>query len=218
MKRQHVDAILASMAGRPGAANSFLKRLKTLMVFAVANEWITSDPTYRMRPYKAGEVHTWDEEEIAQFEAQRPVGTRERLACALHLYTGQRRSDVHRMTWADLRGDRIRVVQTKTGARLDVPVHPALAEILAVERREHLIITADHSRWPATASGSTASSVPLVCRRAARPMACARRPRDASPRRAARLSKSARSLATGRWRKSSDTPALPTNCACPAQR
>lgn len=42
---------------------------------------------------------------------------------------GRRRSDVHRMTWADVSAGAIRVVQQKTGVRLAIPLHPALAEI-----------------------------------------------------------------------------------------
>ena len=59
------------------------------------------------------ELHTWTEEEITQFEERWPNGTRERLAFALLLYTGQRGSDVYRMTWADVAGDVIRVAQLR---------------------------------------------------------------------------------------------------------
>ena len=38
--------------------------------------------------------HSWTPEEIATFEERHPIGTRARLALALLLYTGQRRSDV----------------------------------------------------------------------------------------------------------------------------
>lgn len=140
MKRQHVDALVASMADRPGAANSFLKRLKKLMGFALERGWITSDPTLRLRGFKAGEIHTWSDAEIAQFEAHWPIGSKQRLAFALHLFTGQRRSDVHRMTWADYDGEFIRVVQEKTGAKLDVPPHPALRAILDATPRNHVAI------------------------------------------------------------------------------
>jgi integrase len=147
MKRQHVDALIASMAERPGAANSFLKRLKKLMGFAIERGWITSDPTLRMRAYKAGEVHTWTDNEIAQFEAHWPVGTKQRLAFALHLYSGQRRSDVHRMEWADYDGEVIRVVQEKTGVKLDVPAHPTLKAILdAATRCDGTILATEYGK------------------------------------------------------------------------
>jgi len=147
MKRQHVDALIADMADRPGAANSFLKRLKKLMSFAIASGWITADPTLKMTGYKTGTFHTWTNAEIAQFEAHWPIGSKQRLAFALHLFTGQRRSDIHRMTWADYDGDFIRVVQQKTGEKLDVAAHPDLVAILDAEPRKHLsIVTTEYGR------------------------------------------------------------------------
>lgn len=53
----------------------------------------------------------------------------QRLAFALHLFTGQRRSDVHRMTWADIAHDTISVVQQKTGRKLVIRLHHDLRAI-----------------------------------------------------------------------------------------
>ena len=64
------------------------------MHFAIDNGWRDDDPTLRMQKFAKGEFHTWTEEEIAQFEMRWPIGTTERLAFSLLLYTGQRRSDV----------------------------------------------------------------------------------------------------------------------------
>ena len=36
----------------------------------------------------------WTDAEIAEYEARHPIGSKARLALALLLYTGQRRSDV----------------------------------------------------------------------------------------------------------------------------
>lgn len=153
MQRKHVDSLLAGMADRPGAANSFLKRLKTLMAFAIEHEYTRIDPTYRKKGFKAGTIHTWSEEQIAQFEAHWPVGSKQRLAFALHLYTGQRRSDVHRMTWADYDGETIKVTQQKTGARLEIPVHPALKQILETTQRRHLVVLTTEYGKPFSVAG-----------------------------------------------------------------
>ena len=151
MKRQHVDLLIASMADRPGAANSFLKRLKKLMVFAISRGWITSDPTYRMKGFKAGEIHTWTEAQISQFESHWPVGTKQRLAFALHLYTGQRRSDVHRMTWADYDGEGILVTQQKTEpssiSRSTPSLNPSWIPRLNLGIRSFSRNLADRSQW-----------------------------------------------------------------------
>ena len=83
----------------------------------------------------------------------------------------QRRSDVHRMTWADVAGDTIRVVQQKTGAKLTIPLHFDLRAILAETKRTHVaILTTEHGR-PFTVDGFSgfmrdaikAAGLPLDC-------------------------------------------------------
>jgi integrase len=91
---------------------------------------IAVNGSHKDEAYKGGEIHTWTEAQISQFETHWSLGSKQRLAFALHLYTGQRRSDVHRMTWADYDGEGILVTQQKTGAKLDIPVHPELKSIL----------------------------------------------------------------------------------------
>ncbi|MBY0296697.1 MAG: tyrosine-type recombinase/integrase [Methylobacterium sp.] len=153
LTRERVSRIIAGMADRPGAATVLLKRLKTLAAFGVEIGVLESDPTHRVRAFASAEVHTWTEPEIARFEAQWPIGSKQRLAFALHLYTGQRRSDVHRMTWGDYDGDIVRLIQQKTGAALAIPVHPRLAAILDVTPRTgSAILLTEHGR-PFTVAG-----------------------------------------------------------------
>jgi integrase len=60
---------------------------------------VTYNPA-RDVPYfkaKGSGWHSWTIEEIEQFEARHPVGTKARLALALLIYTGQRRSDIVRL-------------------------------------------------------------------------------------------------------------------------
>lgn len=140
LTRSHVDIIIARKASTPAAANSLLKKLRVLIGFAIAHGWRETDPTLRIKKFKEGEFHTWTEDELAQFETRWPLGSRERTAYALHLYTGQRRGDVFRMTWADIEGNIVRVVQSKTGAKLSIPVHPRLREALDAWPKKHVTI------------------------------------------------------------------------------
>ena len=73
--------------------------LRSLCPFAVKRGMAATDPTanVRLRAIKGDGFHTWTEDEIAQFEAHHPIGSKPRLALALLLYTAQRRSDVVRM-------------------------------------------------------------------------------------------------------------------------
>jgi integrase len=140
MVRDDVKRIIAAKANTPGAANDLLKKIRALIKFAIESGIRTDDPTVRIKTFPEGTIHTWTEDEIAQFEARWPKGTRERTAFALYLYTGQRRSDVVRMAWTDLAGDAIKVVQLKTGARLKIRLHPELQEILRRWPRSHIAI------------------------------------------------------------------------------
>src|SRR5262245_17128856 len=145
MNREHVRRILAKRVQTPGAANSVLQKIKVLLHFAVDNNWRKDDPTLRIKKFAKGEFHTWTEEELDQFERKWPIDSTERLAYALLLYTGQRRSDVVTMSWADVQGGTICVVPLKTkrtsGVKLWIPIHPALAEVLeACDRDEGTIL------------------------------------------------------------------------------
>jgi integrase len=134
---RHIEAMMAQKAGAPTAANHRLRILRLLMAHAMRAGMIRQDPTRGVDrvPYRTDGYHTWTEAEIAAFEARWPSGSRERLAFALLLYTGQRRSDVVRMGRQHLRevahdGRPVRVIevrQEKTARRLLLPVHAALA-------------------------------------------------------------------------------------------
>jgi integrase len=167
-----VTGILQPYAGRPGAALSILKMLRVLIRHAIDIGWLKYDPSIGIKRPKIQEVRSWTDSEIAQFETRWPFGTKQRTAFALHLFTGQRRSDVHRMTWADVSGGTIRVVQQKTGRKLAIPLHRELLAVIGEADRKHVtIINTDYGQ-PFTADGFsdfmrdaiTAAALPLDCR------------------------------------------------------
>jgi integrase len=172
MKRAGIAFILAPYADRPGSLALVQKVLKILVKHAIALDWLTHDPTLGIKAPKTREIRSWSDAEIAQFEMHWPVGTKERLAFALHLYTGQRRSDVHRMTWSDVHGSTIGVVQLKTGAVLSIPLHANLRVILAATPRKHVTLVATargrafsinaYSKW--LRSAIEAAGLPRDCR------------------------------------------------------
>ncbi len=121
-------------AVRPGMANLTKAVLSKVIAYAIETGVRADNPFAGLKPYRLGTYHTWTDAEIAQFERRWPLGTRERLAFALLLYTGQRGGDVVRMRWSDIAGSRIRVSQDKTRKgttnELLIPIHPALARAL----------------------------------------------------------------------------------------
>jgi integrase len=89
-----------------------------------------SSQSSRWRRNLARPLRSWDEDEIAQFEAVHPIGSKARLALALGLYTAQRRSDVIRIGRQHIRDGVLTVRQQKTGAQLAIPVHSDLQTII----------------------------------------------------------------------------------------
>jgi integrase len=138
MPRKFVAAYLDAM--EPSRAKNYLKALRAVSQHCISLDLIDDDPTLgvRLRPMKGDGFHCWTEDEITQFEAAHPIGSRERLAFALGLYTGQRRGDVIRMGrqhLSDCLDPRLLelgvrkmlfVRQQKTGKELKLPVHPEL--------------------------------------------------------------------------------------------
>jgi integrase len=129
------------------------------------------DPSLGIKRPKTHEIRAWTETEIATFEDHWPVGSKQRLAFTLMLYTGQRRSDVHRMTWADVNDGSIQVVQQKTARKLTIPLHGKLLEILGTDERKHVTIVNTEYGKPFTVDGFsqwlrnaiTAAGLPLDC-------------------------------------------------------
>jgi hypothetical protein len=91
MPRSKVAAYVHEIgAERPGMANLTKAVLHQLLAHAVRLGYRNDNPVTEIGRYKLGTHHTWTNAQLAAFEARWPLGTRERLAYALLLYTGQR--------------------------------------------------------------------------------------------------------------------------------
>jgi integrase len=155
LTRKHINAMLAQRVMTPAAANHWLRLLKMLMTFAVAEGWRKDDPAIGIDRIKtrSNGFHTWSETEIAAFEAHHPIGSKARLAFALLLYTAQRRSDVVKMGRQHVSADVVKVRQQKTGTMLAIPLHPDLAAVIASTPSQHLNYLVTEYGKPFTAAG-----------------------------------------------------------------
>jgi integrase len=153
LKREHVVKLMAARAEKPVAANNLRKMLRAMMKHAVEIGLRADDPTRDVRAIrvKSDGFHSWNDDEIAQFEKRHPRGTPARLALALLLYTGQRRSDVVRMGPQHIRNGVLHVRQQKTGIELAIPVHPTLAAVIAETSTYHLTFLTNQFGRPFTA-------------------------------------------------------------------
>jgi len=153
VRRPHLERMMTRRADRPGAANDLLKKFRVLLRFAISNGWLDKDPTIGIGKFDGGEHHTWTEQEIQAFEARWPIGSRERTAFALFIYTGQRLGDVRKMVWSDITGDMVTVLQGKTKARLSIAMHADLKAALTGAPREHVAILTTQLGRPFTEKG-----------------------------------------------------------------
>jgi len=146
---------LMSLRATPHSANGLRKVLRALMKHAVELGLRADDPTRDVKAIrvKSEGYHSWTDAEIDQFEKKHLVGTSARLALALLLYTGQRRSDVVLIGRQHIRDGSLHIRQVKTGVELTIPIHPALDAIIADTPNEHLTFLTTTFGKPFTAAG-----------------------------------------------------------------
>jgi integrase len=157
IERKHIAAMIAKRADTPAAANNELRIWRLLMRCAVEADIVKIDPTNGVRKVRHATegFRTWTEDDIAKFEAAFPIGTRERLALGLLLYTAARRSDTVQFGPQHVRNNRLNFRQTKTGGEVDIPVHPELADIIAGTACGHLTFLVTAQGKPFTPAGFT---------------------------------------------------------------
>jgi len=126
--------------------------LRVLIRHAIEIGWLKHDPSFGIKRPKTNEIRSWTDAEIAVFEKHWPIGTKQRLGFALMLYTGQRRSDVHRMTWTDVNEGTIRVAQQKIGRKLTIPLHRDLLTVLTAATGDATILNTEYGK-PYTVDG-----------------------------------------------------------------
>ena len=156
MPRAKVAAYIHAIgAEKPGMANLTRKVLRRLLAHGVRCAYRSDNPVTEIDAYKGGTRHTWTEAELAAYERRWPLGSRERLAYALLLYTGQRGGDVVKMRRSDISGGTITVVQQKTGTALSLPIHPDLVAAMRAGPSNGLNLIGDSNGRPITRAALT---------------------------------------------------------------
>ncbi len=162
MEPRHVAKIRDQKADLPESANGRVKALRQLFRWACSVEQGLAarnpamDVAY-LAPANPGGFHTWTEPEVAQFEARHPIGTKARLAMALLLYTGVRRSDVVRLGRQMERRGWLYFTETKGRAKgeknREIPILPELRTVLDATPSGHLTYLVTEFGKPFTMNG-----------------------------------------------------------------
>jgi integrase len=133
----HVKMLRDRKADTPGAANNRRKYLSSMFGWAVEENLMGFNPAREIRRirYASGGFHTWAVEEVRQFEARHPIGSKARLALALLLFLGVRRGDLVTLGRQHVKNGWLSMVPRKTHHRRreisQKPILPTLADIIA---------------------------------------------------------------------------------------
>lgn len=126
--RKKIMEAMDARAATPHAANNFLVAMSVLFDWAVASEYVDENPCRNVgsRKVKSEGFHTWTMEEVEQYRARHPLGTRQRLAMEFLLFTGLRISDAMRAGRQHVRNGVLTMVTGKTRATVSIPIFPEL--------------------------------------------------------------------------------------------
>jgi integrase len=152
LRHKHIKELLNELFERKHTATRVLINLRRMIRFALDKEWIDQDPSAMIswKPKSKGH-RAWTDDERHAFVEVWPIGTRPHLAYALAYYTGQRRSDVHRIRWTDLDGGMLDIIQKKTKMPVAFGLLPELEEVLAATPHVHEVVLTSSWGRPYTA-------------------------------------------------------------------
>lgn len=166
-KPHHLEEIRDTNADRPEAANGIIKALRQLYKWAKSKPEldghrleITTNPAddvAYLPPNNPEGFHTWTVAEVEQFETKHPIGSKARLAMALLLYSGVRRSDVVRLGPQMVRGGMLHFIEFKGRKKerkeRQMPVLPVLADVISKTTCGHLAYLVTEFNRPFSRAG-----------------------------------------------------------------
>lgn len=159
MPTSKVRALRDRKAATPETANARVKALRQVFAFAVNADLAERNPARDVPYIRTGSLgfHAWTLEEVRQYEAYHSVGSKPRLALALLLFTGQRRSDVVRFGRQHVKSDWLTFTQAKNQSRkpitLSIPILPELRIILDATPATNLTFLVTEFGKPFTSNG-----------------------------------------------------------------
>ena len=148
-------------AGLPHAANTRIKALRRLFKWAIEEEveGVSINPARDVAFLRGrvGGYHSWTTDEVEAYEKRHPIGTTARLALALLLYTGQRRSDIILFGRQHVRTGALSFTQQKNRNRnpvtLELPILPVLRRIIDASPTGDLTFLVNEYGRPFTRAG-----------------------------------------------------------------
>jgi integrase len=138
MSSAHVRKLRDMKADKPEAANYRLKQLSVLFTWGVKQGLAKLNPVSGVEKLSSSGngYYTWTEGDVEMYESHYPIGSQERLALALMLYLGVRRSDAVRLRPQHENKEKCTITFTvfkgrkKSPKTLTLPILPPLRAII----------------------------------------------------------------------------------------
>jgi len=160
LQPKHLRERRDEMVDRPEAANGMLKAVRQLFKYALNYDHHDRNPAMDVEYLKSKNpdgFHAWTPEELSKFEERHAIGTKARLALALMLYTGQRRSDIIVFGKQHIRDGALTFTQHKNRnskpVRLVIPIISELQKILDASPCGDLTFLVTEFNRPFTSNG-----------------------------------------------------------------
>jgi integrase len=127
-----IEKSMQKRSATPAQANNFHKAMNNMFIWAVKNDHVKVNPCAGVDrlSYKTKGFIPWDESDVVQFCIKFPVGTIERLALELLLYSGLRRSDIVNAGKQHLKDNTFSMRTKKTGAQITVEFPQGLIDTI----------------------------------------------------------------------------------------
>jgi integrase len=134
---EHARMLRDRKRATPVAANRRLSELKKMLDWAIEERpaWVKRNPVRDVKPLKVKVIgfRAWTQDDVAKFEARWPIGTMPRLALAIMLFTGVRRSDAVRLGPPMVKDGSVTFIPQKTRESkkvLTLPILDVLQQII----------------------------------------------------------------------------------------
>lgn len=158
MSAQKVRRMIGRKQGQ-GAQENRKKHISAVLGWGAEHDHLSSNPArdVKLETVATSGFYTWTLDDVAQFEARWPIGTKPRLALSLLLFTGARRQDMVTFGKQHVRDGWLRYVPLKTIKKRRTlsqkPWLPQLDAIVAASPCGSLTYLETAYRKPFTAAG-----------------------------------------------------------------
>lgn len=150
IKKQNILDGIDRRKKTPGAANNFLRTLKALFKWAKESDYIDQNPTEGIKKlqYKSDGFPIWTLNEVTQYREKWAIGTRERLAMELLLWTGLRRGDIVRLGKQHIKNNKAMIPTEKGEQPIYITITPELKQLISVSPTGDMALIATESGYP----------------------------------------------------------------------